>query len=172
MGWDSKPWFIRSWCGSRGVELTTRASHYVLFKTRAAVLYQILNTRRSRVFHTLIKHVYCECFKWLKKRTILSVYLRSNFQNKPCLSRKIKFYVNQGKSISHIKIRHAYHFSLCFPHELLMTYELLSPFDDDFDTKSKHHKLIFVLFKLISWLSRCLSSYIVLCILLTTGQKL
>ena len=32
---------------------------------------------------------------------------------------KVKVYVNQGKSLSHIKIRHAYDFSLCFPHELL-----------------------------------------------------
>ena len=31
---------------------------------------------------------------------------------------KVKVYVNQGKSRSHIKIRHAYDFSLCIPHEL------------------------------------------------------
>ena len=35
---------------------------------------------------------------------------------------KVKAYVNQGKSLSHIKIRHAYDFSLCFPHELLMSF--------------------------------------------------
>ena len=35
---------------------------------------------------------------------------------------KGKVYVNQGKSLSHIKIRHAYDFSLCFPHELLMCF--------------------------------------------------
>ena len=34
---------------------------------------------------------------------------------------KVKVYVNQGKSLSHIKIRHAYDFSLCFRHELLMS---------------------------------------------------
>ena len=32
---------------------------------------------------------------------------------------KVKVYVNQGKSVSHIQIRHAYDFSSCFPHELL-----------------------------------------------------
>ena len=32
----------------------------------------------------------------------------------------MKVYVNQGKFLSHIKIRHAYDFSLCFPHELLV----------------------------------------------------
>ena len=36
---------------------------------------------------------------------------------------KVKVYVNQGKSLSHIKIRHAYDFSLCFPHALLMNFE-------------------------------------------------
>jgi hypothetical protein len=36
---------------------------------------------------------------------------------------KVKVYVNQGKSLSQIKIRHAYDFSLCFPHELLMLFE-------------------------------------------------
>ena len=35
---------------------------------------------------------YCECFKWLKKRTIISVYLRSNFQNKRRLSRENQSY--------------------------------------------------------------------------------
>jgi hypothetical protein len=35
---------------------------------------------------------------------------------------KIKVYVNKGKSLSHIKIRHVYDFSLCFPHELLMSF--------------------------------------------------
>ena len=32
---------------------------------------------------------------------------------------KVKVYANQGKSLSHIKIRHVYDFSLRFPHELL-----------------------------------------------------
>ena len=31
--------------------------------------------------------------------------------------------MNQGKSLSHIKIRHAYDFSLCFSRELLMIFE-------------------------------------------------
>jgi hypothetical protein len=46
------------------------------------------------------------------------------FQNNFVLAEKIKVkvYVNQGKSLSHIKIRHAYDFSLCFPHELLMSF--------------------------------------------------
>ena len=35
---------------------------------------------------------------------------------------KVKVYVNQVGSLSHIKIRHAYDFSLCFPHELLMSF--------------------------------------------------
>jgi hypothetical protein len=37
---------------------------------------------------------------------------------------KVKVYVNQGKFLSHVKIRHAYDFSLCFPHELLMVLKL------------------------------------------------
>ena len=36
---------------------------------------------------------------------------------------KVKVYVNQRKSQSHIKIGHAYDFSLCFSHELLMIFE-------------------------------------------------
>ena len=35
---------------------------------------------------------------------------------------KVKVYVNQHESVSHIQIRHAYDFSLCFPHELLMSF--------------------------------------------------
>ena len=35
---------------------------------------------------------------------------------------KVKVYVNQHESISHIQIRHAYDFSLCFLHELLMSF--------------------------------------------------
>ena len=31
-------------------------------------------------------------------------------------------YVNQHESVSHIQIRHAYDFSLCFLHELLMSF--------------------------------------------------
>ena len=30
----------------------------------------------------------------------------------------------KGNLYQHIKIRHAYDFSLCFPHELLMSFEL------------------------------------------------
>ena len=35
---------------------------------------------------------------------------------------KAKVYVNQHESVSHIQIRHAYDFSLCFLHELLMSF--------------------------------------------------
>jgi hypothetical protein len=35
---------------------------------------------------------------------------------------KVKVDVNQEKSLSHIKIRHAYDFPLCFPNELLMSF--------------------------------------------------
>jgi hypothetical protein len=35
---------------------------------------------------------------------------------------KVKVYVNQQESVSHIQIRHAYDFSLCFLHELLMSF--------------------------------------------------
>jgi hypothetical protein len=35
---------------------------------------------------------------------------------------KVKVYVNQRKSLSQIKIRQVYEFSLCFPHDLLMTF--------------------------------------------------
>jgi hypothetical protein len=35
---------------------------------------------------------------------------------------KVKVYVNQHESVSHIQIRHAYDFSLCFLHELLMSF--------------------------------------------------
>jgi hypothetical protein len=37
---------------------------------------------------------------------------------------KFKVYVNQGqgKSLSYIKMRHVYDFSLCFPHELSKLY--------------------------------------------------
>ena len=51
------------------------------------------------------------------------------FQNNFVLAEKIKVkvYVNQGKSLSHIKIRHAYDFSLCFAPELLMSF--LKPFN-------------------------------------------
>ena len=35
---------------------------------------------------------------------------------------KVKVYVNQHESVSHIQIRHAYDFSLCFIHELLMSF--------------------------------------------------
>jgi hypothetical protein len=34
---------------------------------------------------------------------------------------KVIVYINQGKSLSHIKI-HVYDFSLYFPHELLMSF--------------------------------------------------
>jgi ribosome recycling factor len=46
--------------------------------------------------------------------------LRARTGNPPLVEQiKVKVYVNQGKSLSHIKIRHAYDFSLCFPRELL-----------------------------------------------------
>ena len=32
------------------------------------------------------------------------------------------YYVNQHESVSHIQIRHPYDFSLCFLHELLMSF--------------------------------------------------
>jgi hypothetical protein len=35
---------------------------------------------------------------------------------------QVKVYVNQHESVSHIQIRHAYDFSLCFLHELLMSF--------------------------------------------------
>jgi hypothetical protein len=35
---------------------------------------------------------------------------------------KVKVYVNQHESVSHIQIRHAYDFSLCFLYELLMSF--------------------------------------------------
>ena len=35
---------------------------------------------------------------------------------------KVKVYVNQHESVSHIQIRHAYDFSLCVLHELLMSF--------------------------------------------------
>ena len=35
---------------------------------------------------------------------------------------KVKVYVNQHESVSHIQIRDAYDFSLCFLHELLMSF--------------------------------------------------
>ena len=35
---------------------------------------------------------------------------------------KVKVYVNQHESVSHKQIRHAYDFSLCFLHELLMSF--------------------------------------------------
>jgi hypothetical protein len=35
---------------------------------------------------------------------------------------KVKVYVNQHESVSHIQIRHAYDFSLCFLHDLLMSF--------------------------------------------------
>ena len=35
---------------------------------------------------------------------------------------KVKVYINQHESVSHIQIRHAYDFSLCFLHELLMIF--------------------------------------------------
>ena len=38
---------------------------------------------------------------------------------------KVKVYVNQHESVSHIQIRHAYDFSLCFLHELLMSFLIL-----------------------------------------------
>ena len=34
-------------------------------------------------------------------------------------------HVNQHESVSHIQIRHAYDFSLCFLHELLMSFLIL-----------------------------------------------
>ena len=37
---------------------------------------------------------------------------------------KVIVYVNQHESVSHIQIRHAYDFSLCFLHELLMSFLL------------------------------------------------
>ena len=37
----------------------------------------------------------------------------------------IKVYVNQHESVSHIQIRHAYDFSLCFLHELLMSFLII-----------------------------------------------
>ena len=81
------------------------------------------NSRRRREFVYPIQHGR-ECCKWLKKRLILGVHWRSNFKNKRCLSREnqVKVYVNQHESVSHIQIRHAYDFSLCFLHELLMSF--------------------------------------------------
>ena len=38
---------------------------------------------------------------------------------------KVKVYVNQHESVSHIQIRHAYDFSLCFLHELLMSFLIM-----------------------------------------------
>jgi hypothetical protein len=38
---------------------------------------------------------------------------------------KVKVYVNQHESVSHIQIRHAYDFSLCFLHELLMSFLII-----------------------------------------------
>jgi hypothetical protein len=46
-----------------------------------------------------------------------SLYIRYNTEKI-----KVKVYVNQHESVSHIQIRHAYDFSLCFLHELLMSF--------------------------------------------------
>jgi hypothetical protein len=56
---------------------------------------------------------------WTRRREV-----RSNFKNKRCLIRENQSlsYVNQHESVSHIQIRHAYDFSLCFLHELLMSF--------------------------------------------------
>jgi uncharacterized protein YrrD len=55
---------------------------------------------------------------------------------------KVKVYVNQGKSLSHIKIRHAYDFSLCFSHELLMSFLIINNNMHGFSCNLKKHKLV------------------------------
>jgi hypothetical protein len=99
--------------------------YYLQHEWLCCIGYTISSRRWEFVY--LIQHRR-ECCKWLKKRLILWVHWRSNFKNKCRLSRenqslcKVKVYVNQHESVSHIQIRHAYDFSLCFLHELLMSF--------------------------------------------------
>ena len=56
---------------------------------------------------------------------------------------KFKVYVNQHESVSHIQIRHAYDFSLCFLHELLMSFLKLFTIKLIVTTSCKVNKGIF-----------------------------
>jgi hypothetical protein len=70
----------------------------------------------------LIKHALRMFFKIASKTIdLVSSFTKNTF----CVCRenqktKVKVYVNQGKSLSHKKIREAYDISLCFPHELII----------------------------------------------------
>jgi hypothetical protein len=46
--------------------------------------------------------------------------------------------VNQGKSLSHIKIRQAYDFSLCFSHEFLMSFWSLSSIYNSYNATARY----------------------------------
>ena len=59
--------------------------YYLQHKWPCCIRYTSSSRRRALVY--LIQHGH-ECCKCLKKRMILSVYLRINFQNKPYLSRE------------------------------------------------------------------------------------
>jgi hypothetical protein len=53
---------------------------------------------------------------------------------------KVKVYVNQHESVSHIQIRHAYDFSLCFLHELLMSFLMFCLFYGLIQSDKNTHK--------------------------------
>ena len=64
------------------------------------------------------------CFKNDRSSKFFGEVIFKKIRKNTCKSRKSNFkvYVNQGKSLSHIKIRHACDFSLCFTDELLMRF--------------------------------------------------
>ena len=76
-----------------------------------------------RPYKTRTAKFLIDCFKKGRSTKFIGELI---FKNTLRTSREneIKVYVNQGiETLSHIRIRRAYNFSSCFPHELLMIFE-------------------------------------------------
>jgi hypothetical protein len=87
--------------------------YYLKHEQQCFIRYK--DTRRSRVSLGLIKHALhanvLNCFRNDRSSKFIGEVIFKKYVEKI----EVKVYVNQGKSLSHIKIRHAYDFSLCLP---------------------------------------------------------